>query len=88
LTGSNTNVESIAAGPGTALYLLAANNGGPNQVWQYNGTTYDWTALTGTNTDAAWINVADNRLFMLAANDGGPSHIWEYDGIPGLWTVV
>lgn len=88
LTGSNTVSSQILVQDGSELYMLAANDGGPLQVWQYN-TPGNWTALTGTNTSIKSVSVAtDNTLHMVASNSGGPIQDWVYSGTPGDWNVV
>jgi hypothetical protein len=88
LTGSNTATGQILVQDGSELYMLAANDNGPFQVWQYN-TPGNWTALTGTNTTIKSVSVAtDNTLHMVASNDGGPIQNWVYSGTPGDWNIV
>jgi hypothetical protein len=88
LTGSNTAASQILVQDGSELYMLAENDGGPLQVWQYN-TPGNWTALTGTNTSIKSVSVAtDNTLHMVASNSGGPIQNWVYSGTPGDWNVV
>jgi hypothetical protein len=89
LTGTNTSVGEIVVQDGIQLFMIAANNGGTNQVWQYSNTPGNWTALTGLNTQVSSISVsADNRLHMVAANNGGAFQEWIYNGTPGNWTAV
>jgi hypothetical protein len=85
LTGSNTRITSFVASA-RGLFMVA-NNGGPNQVWQYTGTPGIWTPITGENTNVASIRVVHGRLLMVA-NNGSHNHLWEYTGTPGIWNVV
>ncbi len=62
---------------------------GPIRSGSTYDTPYNWTALTGLNTNVKSIRVsADNRLYMTAANDSGPFQDWIYNGTPLDWTVV
>jgi hypothetical protein len=89
LTGTNTQAYQILVQDGSELFMAAANDSGPVQMWQYS-TPYDWTALTGPNTIVQSASVsADNRLYMVASNDGGHRYDnWIYNGTPDSWSVV
>ncbi|MFO0849862.1 MAG: hypothetical protein U0871_15105 [Gemmataceae bacterium] len=83
LTGSNTRVESLAAT--TYNLFMLASNGGPAQVWRYDGNGTNWTALTPAGVATYRIAVAGNELYRIA-QDGG---VWKYASWGGTqWTAV
>lgn len=91
LTGTNTVASALVAGSGGSLYMLASNNGGPNQVWQYSGSGTNWTPLTTTNTSVSAIAAdAGGLLYVLSANIfGTPEYkVWKYSGSGTNWTAV
>ncbi|HLJ95235.1 MAG TPA: hypothetical protein VKU02_18805 [Gemmataceae bacterium] len=92
VTGTNTNITQIAAaGDGPSLdnsMFILANNGGPNQVWEYSGFGTDWTPVTTTNMDVQEMYTPGNLLYLFASNNGLPSQVWEYSGTGTSWTAV
>ncbi len=83
MTGTNTSVAQIVS-TGNTLFMLG-NNGGGYQVWEYDGSGTNWTAVTGTNTSVAQIGVSSAELFMLGSN-GSINQLWEYLGSGTNWT--
>ena len=71
--------------------MLAANDSGPLQMWQYN-TPNHWTDITtGSGLKPSNLSAsvsADNRLFVVASKLGGPYYTWIYNGTPGSWSQV
>ena len=61
LTGANTRVSALVSAKGR-VYMLAANNGGVNQVWKYSGSGTNWTPVTGTNTVVSGAGIGPARL--------------------------
>jgi hypothetical protein len=87
LTGTNLKPSQIVVQDGIELYMMAANNGGNEQVWQYKGTPNDWVALTPANTNVFSISVGtNNRLYMIATDGEGAYVNWIYNGTPNSWT--
>lgn len=85
LTGTNTYAAEIVVQDGSELYMLAANNGGPFQMWQYS-TPGNWTSLTDLNTTIKSASVdTSNRLHITASIDGGAMQDWVYGGTPFDW---
>jgi len=100
LTGANTVASSLAGtsylsptGNNTytlmdgALYMLAANKGQPNKVWQYTGSGTNWTAVTGPNTTVSSIAAAGGGMYMVAYNNLG-HQVWQYSGFLSSWSAL
>jgi hypothetical protein len=88
LVGSNTYVAEFVVQDGSELYMLAANNGGAYQIWQYS-TPGNWTALTNAATTvikSASVDTANN-LHMVASISGGAMSDWVYGGTPLKWAL-
>ena len=91
VTGANTFASALVATADGRVYMMAKNDGGPNQVWQYGGSGTNWTPVTGTNTSVTTIVGAGGLLYMWASDDwasGGPYQVWQYSGAGTNWTPV
>jgi len=65
LLETGNNVYTLLDGQ---LYMLAANNLGSKQVWQYSGSGTNWTPVTGSNTTVKSIATANDSLYTIANN--------------------
>jgi hypothetical protein len=89
LVGTNTVVTQLLVQDGNQLLTVAAKDGGPAQVWQYNGPA-DWSDLTKKSMHVLSASIgSDNRIYVVASNDGGrTTPKWIYNGTPGDWSIV
>jgi hypothetical protein len=90
LTGPTTHATTLVTS-GRNLYLQGSN--GPNYqsktVWQYGGSAYNWTPVTGSNTNVfQLVHGSDGNLYMVASNGGlgglFPS-TYQYSGSGTNW---
>jgi hypothetical protein len=67
----------------------------PNETWEWNSTTRQWTQLAASGTpNVRWGHamVADtvrNRILLFGGSNGvgvGPNDLWEWDGATLTWT--
>jgi hypothetical protein len=81
----DAQVQSYAITRSGKIFDLTASG----QIKEYNGSSTDWTALTGFNTVAsALVALPNDSVYMLAGNDGGPNQVWHYNGFGSSWTAI